>query len=181
MIQKITYTEYLPKLIGDQIPPYNGYDFTSDLKTTAEFATVAYGYGLSSIDSMTRIVDSKQIADMDGNCLERDFLCTAETILNSRADIVPIIQRLVQAPESITPEKIREHFTDKLFDLATRNIMKSRDFNIPTYSQLRVSYGLSAPTSFADITSNIRLQSILASIYSDVNNVDAWVFFIHLC
>jgi hypothetical protein len=60
-------------------------------------------------------------------------------------------------------------------DLVAINIQRGRDHGLPDYNTLRVAYGLSPVTSFADITLDTTLQAQLAAMYGDVDNLDAWV------
>lgn len=61
------------------------------------------------------------------------------------------------------------------FDLAALNIQRGRDHGLPGYNAMRVAYGLPAVTSYADITSNVDLQTRLEAAYGDLNDIDAWV------
>ena len=55
------------------------------------------------------------------------------------------------------------------------NIQRGRDHGLPSYNQTLSDLGLTVASSFADITSDTDLQTALASVYSDVNDVDVWV------
>jgi hypothetical protein len=61
------------------------------------------------------------------------------------------------------------------FDLPTLNIQRGRDHGLADYNRVRIAFGLDAATSFADITSDLAVQTALASLYDDVNDVDLWV------
>src|SRR5205814_1978195 len=47
------------------------------------------------------------------------------------------------------------------FDLASLNIQRDRDHGLPGYNQVRIDYGLAPKATFADITSNIDIQTRL--------------------
>jgi hypothetical protein len=61
------------------------------------------------------------------------------------------------------------------FDLASLNIQRGREHGLPDYNSVRVAYGLSPVTSFAQISSNPDVQHALASAYGNVNDIDLWV------
>ena len=61
------------------------------------------------------------------------------------------------------------------FDLASLNIQRGRDHGIADYNTVRIAYGLEPVKSFRDITSDIVVQSQLASVYGNVNDIDLWV------
>lgn len=165
----------MPKLLGpNAIPEYSGYDIEADASASTDFAAVAYTYGISSFESMTRITARKQIADKEGNCFS-NIPCNLRAMLKSNDDISQIIMKLVEKPKKLTAADIHGNFFDQLFDLATLNIIKGRDFGVLNYSDMRSYYGLSRPRTFADITKNLNLQIRLQAIYENVENIDAWV------
>src|SRR5207247_10157488 len=61
------------------------------------------------------------------------------------------------------------------FDLAALNIQRGRDQGLPRFNQVRLDYGLSAYTSFSELTSDTSMQAKLASAYTTVDDIDAWV------
>jgi Animal haem peroxidase len=60
-----------------------------------------------------------------------------------------------------------------LFDMV--NCFSGRDHGLPTYNGLRVAMGLSAKTTFAQVTSSASLQAKLAKVYATVDDIDPWV------
>ena len=60
-------------------------------------------------------------------------------------------------------------------DLAAFDIQRGRDHGLPSYNETRVGLGLSAVTSFADITSDVFVQERFASIYDSVDDIDLWI------
>ena len=62
-----------------------------------------------------------------------------------------------------------------LLDLVALNIQRGRDHGLPDYNQCRKDFGLSAVTSFSDITSDRDLQHKLEDVYDVVNSIDPWV------
>ena len=60
-------------------------------------------------------------------------------------------------------------------DLAVMDIMRGRDFGIPTYTVARASLGLSVPTTFAGITNDASVAGALQTLYGSVDRVELWV------
>ena len=61
------------------------------------------------------------------------------------------------------------------FDLAALNIQRGRDHGLPDFNSVRVTFGLPAVTSFAEISSDVDVQNKLQLVYSTVDNVDPWI------
>lgn len=59
--------------------------------------------------------------------------------------------------------------------LITVNCFSGRDHGLPTYNGLRIAMGLSAKTTFAQVTSSASLQAKLATVYVTVDEIDPWV------
>ena len=60
-------------------------------------------------------------------------------------------------------------------DLVSLNIQRGRDHGLADYNATRVKFGLSAVTSFAEITSDVEVQAKLEQLYGTVDNIDLWV------
>jgi len=61
------------------------------------------------------------------------------------------------------------------FDLVALNIQRGRDHGLPSYNTVRRALGLPPKSSFADISSDPRIQARLKSAYTLVDDVDLWV------
>jgi peroxidase len=55
------------------------------------------------------------------------------------------------------------------------NIQRGRDHGLPDYNTVRRDFGLKPVKTFAQITSQASVAASLASLYGNVNNIDAWV------
>jgi hypothetical protein len=60
-------------------------------------------------------------------------------------------------------------------DLASLNIQRGRDHGLPDYNSTRVMMGLTAVSSFAEISSDPAVQAALLALYGTVNDIDLWV------
>jgi hypothetical protein len=69
IIQRITYEQYLPALLGQPLPKYMGYDASVNPNTDIFFAKVGYKFGYSSLNPViTRLdEDFDQIPDVNNS------------------------------------------------------------------------------------------------------------------
>ncbi len=181
-IQNITYTGFLPALLGDNaISDYNGYDDTIDGSIKNEFSTAAYRFG------HTMLPDELQRLDNNGNVITEGNIDLKNSFFNP-SEISNIgIDAYLMGLANQAAQEIDNHVVDGVrnflfgppgsggFDLASMNIERGRDHGLADYNQMRLDYGLAPITSFSDITSNSDLQSLLSELYGDVNNIDAWI------
>ncbi len=196
--QYITYTAYLPDLLGpNALPAYNGYNPKVDAAIATEFSTVAYRFGHSLLSSGIERQGSngQDVLPNDpagaGIELATDFF--DPNVLNPQGvvdpltghistDIGPILKGdadgVSQADDLLAINDVRNllfgngGLTDNGLDLMARDVERARDNGIGSYNQVRQAYGLPAVTSFAQITSNPAVQQELQKAYGSVNNID---------
>lgn len=180
-IQKITYEDFLPALFGrNPLSAYHGYQADVNPGIATEFSTAAFRLGHSMLG------DDIEFLDNDGNEI-RDAMKLRDSFFNptvlQQTDIDPILKYLAsdnaQEIDPIVVDDVRNFLFGQPgqggFDLASLNIQRGRDHGLADYNTVRVSYGLPRVTSFAQITSNEKLQASLASLYGSVDNIDLWV------
>jgi hypothetical protein len=198
MYQEITYTEYLPDLLGrNALPAYSGYNPGVDPAIASEFSTVAFRFGHSLLSGgIERQGNNGQDVlpnDPAGASisLATDFF--DPNVLNpngavdpltghTSTDIGPILKAdadgNAQAMDLLAIGDVRNLLfanggqTDNGQDLIARDIERARDDGIGTYNQVRIAYGLPPVTSFAQITSNVAVQKELQQAYGTVDNID---------
>ncbi|KAJ3324501.1 hypothetical protein HDV06_006912 [Boothiomyces sp. JEL0866] len=179
LMQKITYAQYYPALIGSILPAYSGYKPSIDASIAVDFVGMAYRYGHSAISSQILRLDENGVEIQKGSLLLRDHFFNTEGILSTDGDIESIIRGLVshrdQEADSLMVDDLRKHFVAQPYDLATLNILRGRDFGIPSYNVLRETNGLPAAATWSDITSDPILQGRLASVYNSIEDLDPWV------
>ncbi len=183
-IQSITYKEYLPTLLGvDTLPDYNGYEPTVNPGISRTFSTAAFRLGHTQLS--TEIVR----LDNDGNVIPSGNLTLAESFFPGsgalqEAGIDPILRGLAaSASQRVDTETIND-VRNLLFgfgpaasarDLFAINIQRGRANGLCDYNTLRTAFGLKRVQSFAEITSDLGKQAALESLYSSVDNIDAFV------
>lgn len=180
IIQVINYEEYLPALLGSALPVYAGFNSSVNPSVESAFVVVAYRYGHSAINSLyLRLGPSSNSPNADGTILLRDaffnpWYLTNETPLES------ILRGMMSQAEGevdvLMVDDVR-HFVEGLkSDLASRDMLRARDWGLGSYNDVRAGLGLAPATSFADITSDFRLQQMLSTAYGgNVSRVDPWV------
>jgi peroxidase len=198
--QNITYTAYLPALLGpNAMPAYAGYNPKVDPAIATEFSTVAFRFGHSLLSGgIERQGNNGQ--DISGDpagdaslSLAQDFF--DPNVLNPAGVVDPLtghvstdIDAILKgdadgdsnAMDLLAINDIRNLLfanggqTDNGQDLMARDVERARDDGIGSYNQVRVAMGLKPVTSFAQITSNVQVQQELQQAYGNVNNIDAF-------
>ncbi len=182
-IQKITYSEFLPALFGpNALTPYAGYNASVLPSIATEFSTASYRFGHSMLSPVLQRLDANGNVIPDGNLpLLASFFAPGQ-ILN-HGGIEPLLRGLAhqqaQEVDSMIIDDVRNFLFGPPgaggFDLASLNIQRGRDHGLPSYNALRVAYGLSAKTSFAQVSADPTTQSRLSGVYATVDDIDAWV------
>lgn len=183
LMQVITYNEFLPILLGpNALPAYAGYDSAVDASINNEFSTAAYRFGHSMLSPQLLRYNELGYPIPEGNLALMDAFFNPSRILDE-GRIEPLLRGLAsQYAQQIDPHII-DDVRNFLFgipgagglDLASLNIQRGRDHGLASYNAMRVDYGLAPRASFADVTSDTSLQAALASTYTDVDDIDAWV------
>jgi len=182
-IQHITYTEYLPLLLGtDAIPAYQGYDPDVDPGITTEFSTTAFRFGHSMVGPLMPRLDENGETSADGDLDLKDAFFAPDRITDE-GGIDPILRGIADMVTEELDAQIVDGLRNFLFgppgagglDLATLNIQRGRDHGLPSYNEYRAALVGEAAETFADITSDPVVQAQLEAAYGTVDKVDLWV------
>ncbi len=183
-IQKITYEEYLPALLGaNTMPEYQGYDDDINPGIYSEFSAAAYRLGHSEVsDELLRIDDSGE-ESANGNVALRDAFFSGISLLKEENDIDPLLRGMATQLHQAIDIKVVNNLRNFLFgqpgsggfDLVSLNIQRGRDHGLGSYNDTRASMGLERVTEFSQITSNPELQEALKEAYTSVDDIDLWV------
>ena len=183
-IQKITYEEYLPALLGaNTLPAYEGYDEDINPGIYNEFGAATYRFGHSEVSDELLRVDASSSEIADGHVALRDAFFTGINLLKEENDIDPLLRGMALQLHQAIDLKVVNNLRNFLFgrpgsggfDLVSLNIQRGRDHGLGSYNDTRVAMGLDRVTEFSQITSNTELQNSLREAYSSVNDVDLWV------
>jgi hypothetical protein len=180
-IQNITYSEYLPAILGKGvIDKDHGYDPHVDPRISEEFAGAAFRFGHTTVsDDITKIAnDGTVLSSVD---LKTDFgVNPAAFAANGGADALlrNLASEHAQAVDARVIDDLRNFLVDggPRSDLASVNIERGRDFGLGTLNDVRHDLGLKEYTKFEQITSDKATVAALKEAYhGDVNAVDLWV------
>ena len=184
-IQKITYKDYLPLLLGDRslqlIPNYAGYNENVNPNIPNAFATAAYRYGHSQIQPFFERLDENLNSIPAGPLALVDaFFDTSQFTNNGGTD--PILRGLLTRNARQVDEFLNGILTNRLFapsastpglDLAALNVQRGRDHGLPRYltwkQWARETCGVESDFR------NSLTQIHLLQTYGSLNNVDLFV------
>ncbi|TVQ32896.1 MAG: peroxiredoxin [Phycisphaeraceae bacterium] len=182
-IQKITYEDWIPALMGDgQLSAYSGYDPDVNAGVSNIFAHAAFRVGHTMLSPTLARLDESLNVIPEGNLDLRDAFFDPGRILNE-GGIDPILRGLswqaAQEIDTAIVDDVRNFLFGPPgaggFDLAALNIQRGRDHGLPDYNTVRTEFGLAPVSDFSDITSDPDIVNGLASVYTDVNEIDPWV------
>ena len=186
-LQAITYNEFLPTLLGRQaIRPYAGYRADVNPAIANEFATAAYRFGHSLLDSELARLGNDGTAVAEPISLANAFFNSGvfdPSAPNHVGDIDPFLKAAASGNTQEVDLEIVDELRNMLFgppgsggfDLAALNIQRGRDHGLADYNTVRAAYGLPRVTSFREITPDAAVQRQLESLYGSVDNIDLWV------
>lgn len=184
ILQKITYEDYLPKIIGkDGLLPYQGYQFDVNTGIFNEFSTAAYRYGHSQIRPFFDLLDSGYNPIAKPVPLIKMFF---NNRFIQKHGIEPILLGLLANVSQTVDPFLAEGITKHLFerkhspglDLSALNIQRGRDHGLAGYNKYRELCGLKIADTFEDTSKEIKKaehRKTLEKLYKTPHHVDLWV------
>ena len=178
-IQHITYSEFLPHLLGDlMIGDYQGYDACVDPRMAIEFAGAAYRFGHSTVSPRTEKLDEYGNASGETELRDVFFQTPADFATDGGADglLRHLGADLSQAMDARIVEDLRNFLFDPPvgLDLAAINIQRGRDLGLPHLNEMRQALHLDPYTDFCQITDDAGTVAALAQVYGSVDAIDLW-------
>ncbi len=179
-IQKITYEEFLPALLGPYAPDgvQQQYDPAIHPGISNEFSAALFRVGHT-------LLSSDLIVGHAGNTLPlRDAFTNPSFITDNPRNVARMLKGLSVQPCQEIDSTIVDDVRTFLFlpppfaiglDLAALNIQRARDHGMPVYNVVREAYGLPAVTDFSEISSDPGVQLALQAAYGSVDEIDPWV------
>lgn len=180
-IQKITYEEFLPILIGEgTLAQYSGYDSTVIPNVSTEFANAAYRLGHTLLSDQLRLLGDN---DLDEISLADSFFAS-ELVQEEGVD--SILHGLILQESQELDNRVVDGVRNFLFpagtgglDLASINIARGRETGIPGYVEVYNQLFPDSPiTSFEDLPFREGLggnDGSFAQVYDDVGEIDLWL------
>ncbi len=182
-MQVITFREFLPLILGDDaLSEYNGYQSDVNANISNEFSTAAYRFGHTLLSPQILRLDAQGQEIESGHLPLRNAFFRPDR-LSTEGGIEPILRGLAgqvcQSIDSYVIDDVRNFLFGQPgtggFDLAAINILRGRDHGLASYNDTRRALGLSAKTSFEQISSDPEVQSRLAAAYESTEDIDLWV------
>lgn len=177
-MQRIVYEEFLPAITGRRLRlgPFNPSvsPAVSDI-----FSTAAFRLGHTMVNDIlptgSRSTPFLSAEDMFfRNALTFRLISRPGRYLNAAARTVAqeVDVKVVDALRNFLFSDIEE-LTG--FDLIALNLQRGRDHALPSYNTVRRFFKLPELTKFSQVTSDIRVQFRLRSVYRKVDDMDLWV------
>jgi peroxidase len=179
-IENITYTEFLPHLLGpNAIKPYHGYNPSADPRITEEFADAAYRFGHSIVSGTESKLDN-QGNELQSQSLAQAFFDTTRQVkANGGADALlrGVLSDQTQANDVYAVDELRNLLaaSPDQMDLIAIDIQRERDVGLGSLNQTRAALGLPQYMSFDQITSDPTVAAHLRQVFGSVDNVDLFI------
>jgi peroxidase len=179
-IANITYSEFLPHLLGpNAIPAYKGYDPSVDPRITEEFAGAAFRFGHSIVSAETeRIDENGAVVGPSLELAQTFFMTPADFTAASGAD--GFLRHLASDPSQAMDARIVDDLRNFLvdppdgMDLAAINIQRGRDLGLGTLNQTREALGLKPYTDFSQVSDDPATVKALEQAFGSVDKIDLW-------
>jgi len=177
-IQAITYTEFLPAILGKawhSMPPAH-YDPKLVPFMTNSFVTAAYRFGHSMVGESLLLYDVKKHGY---SCLPlRDTFFKPSNLKAFGMDAVlsGLAHQTAEQVDLLLVDSLRNflHFAE-FIDLASLNIMRGRDHGLPYYHELYHAMTGKHIKDWDDITHDKKQQNKLKNLYSGWDKIDAFI------
>ncbi|XP_065179778.1 uncharacterized protein LOC135810229 [Sycon ciliatum] len=181
-LQAITYREYLPALLGQDLAKYTGYDSKVNPSVSNIFATAAFRFGHSQVNTHLWRFDENGSVPHVGHVALREAYFTPERVMHE-GGVDPYLRGMVEQRAQEIDTLMIDDMRNVLFpvgrrdglDLAALNIQRSRDHGIPDYNTARKEILSKFYQDIAQITKNTTVVSQLKAVYPSVDVLDAWV------
>ena len=180
-LQSIVYYEWLP-MQGVILDKYPGYNPETDPTVSNLFSAAAFRLG------HTMLEDEFLRLDYEGREMKQGRVALKDAYFNPllikfSGGIEPFLRGMAKQVQQKCDTKMVDAVRNYLFgtpeqgglDLATINIMRSRERGLPDYNTIRADFGLEKVKDFNEITKNEELAKRLKFLYGNVDNIDAWV------
>ncbi|XP_066457643.1 myeloperoxidase-like [Eleutherodactylus coqui] len=191
LMQKITYKNWLPLLLGDEMPKvmptYKSYSEDED-PTVSNVFTIGYRMGHTLVQPFIY-----RLADDYGAYHNEPVVSLFETFFASwrivrQGGIDPLLRGMMvnkaklNRQDQIMVDALRERLFPVVNqigrDLASLNIQRGRDHGLPGYNEWRRFCGLPAPRDvdeLASVLKNMTLAQKLIDLYGTPENIDIWI------
>jgi peroxidase len=179
-LANITYSEFLPKLVGHRIDPYTGFQPEVDATISVEFAGAAFRFGHSIVSGDTERIDNNGNVAGPAKIPLRDTFFMAPKDFNASGGADGFLRHLAAEASQTMDVRIVEDLRNFLkdppvgMDLAAINIQRGRDLGLGTLNETRKALGLKPYTTFEQITNDAATVAAMKTAFGTPDNVDLW-------
>lgn len=180
LIQSITYHEWLPAM-GIEIGPFGGYDPLINPAVSNEFSLAAF--------KLENTLMSEQILRLDNNGKEipQGHLKMKESLFHplelvTGGGIEPLLKGMAAQAQQEFDAKMVNDIRNATFenksgglDMAAITIMAGRDRGLGSLNSIRRTLGMAPYKTFEQINVHGDVVDLLKKVYSNIEEVDAWV------
>lgn len=196
-IQHITYNEWLPIILGMtyidafQMKPADSgfskqYDDNVNPSITNVFATAAFRFGHSLVDSSLKLVESSR----SGRALTKSLPLHKHQLspfaIYEENSIDGFVRGLTTQAVQSFDSSFTEELTERLFqgddthgmDLVALNVQRGRDHGLPPYLEWRKICGLPGITSWQGLAAVVEKPNLvprLQRLYGSIEEVDLYI------
>ncbi|XP_025200669.1 lactoperoxidase isoform X2 [Melanaphis sacchari] len=198
-IQHITYNEFLPVLLGDnlmkrldlysqQTGHWNGYNSSMDATISNNFATAAFRFAHTLIPSMMKFLKDN---NSNPEFVEMRKMLFNPYRLYTCGGVDSVIRGAMNTSAGksdafFTPEVTRHLFekNDESrpagrqcgLDLVALNIQRGRDHGLPAYPHWRKTCGFSKPRNFSDLEGHVEPATLqrISKLYKSIDDLDLY-------
>ncbi|KAG8201538.1 hypothetical protein JTE90_011213 [Oedothorax gibbosus] len=188
-IQHITYSEFLPLLLGSRVmssygltPKLSGFTFDYDSELNAaiinSFAAAANRFGHTMVQNDVEMLSVKGVLRSF-----KDKLSFDPSLLYKSGSFDALTRGMTGQPAQAFDRNVSPKLTNQLFndsgpglDLIALNIQRGRDHGIPGYNEWREYCGLSRLRNFEDLALVMDPQTArnFGRLYRNVDDVDLY-------
>lgn len=182
LIQSIVYNEWLPAL-GIPLESYSFYDETIDPRISNLFSASAFRVGHTMLNGHILRLEDNCSSIRQGNISIKDGYFDPINVFSTGVE--PLFKGMISQAAQEVDCKVVDDVRNFLFiktptqsfglDLVAFNINRGRERGVPSYLDVRASYGLSIPTRFEEITNDPELAANLQTLYGSIDKMDSWV------
>ncbi|MEA5535565.1 peroxidase family protein [Crocosphaera sp. XPORK-15E] len=182
-MQKITYEEYLPILLGpNALSSFTGYNALVDPSISNEFSTAAFRVGHTLLSPTLLRLNNDRTVAAEGNIALLNAFNNPDQLKQFGADslLLGLASGNAQEVDTLIIDDVRNFLFGQPgmggFDLVALNIQRGRDHGIPDINTVRLALGLLPYDSFLALTGgDVDLANAFAAIYGSIDEVDLWM------
>lgn len=192
MIQHITYSEFLPLVLGGKYSRRRGlavqrpsfsdlYDEQVDPSVSNSFATAAMKFTNSLMSGDIELVSENRTSAVESSLKLKNHY-NAPSIMEDEDNFDNLVRGLATQSSQKMDTKFSKAVTQFLYcdshnyglDIISLDIQRGRDHGLPSYNSFRKFCGLRSASSFDDLSDTISRSAIakLKSIYKKVDDID---------